>query len=559
MASTAQRATLVVTDYATGGGQRVDAARLTTAIAVLLAIVIAAVFVVVLLTTIDFPLGTQADESSKVDSLLNGQNPSYHPILMLQVVRMAKALTGLSDPQALVELGRRCAVLAGGFAIVSVFFLARAILPIPTALATALAVAVVPLTTVHARYFKEDIFMLPFVLLSLLSLVSTLRSPTPARGVLLGLTIGLAAASKYVAAAILPFALVILLISPSQTFKERAQMCTLVAVIAIAVFCAVELPAFLDFGQFQSALRFELRHASQGHDVRLPIAYTYGLFHLRESLLPGLGLPLLVLGLFGLSAPWLAPPDRTRPLLVMGAFALLWYAMHEVSPLKPYPGYARYMLPLAPLLIILGAAFVHELLQHARLPSVLAALAVLAAALPAVYFSLLINGPPAEDLRLVVPPTVIALEPRTVFDSYTRISGIGGVGRQASIKAPATPATDDILVTSNFTYDRYTRFGDASMQPKDTRSVAAYYAYMFQQPYLEVNNHRPSYGFFNPVIRIVELDGRRDRLDEIAAALRRSHPTLDLKFSTQGREVTSDDRGVVRNRTFAPYRLPADR
>ena len=74
----------------------------------------------------------------------------------------------------------------------------------------------------------------------------------------------------------------------------------------------------------------------------------------------GLGWPLLILGLLGLATPWLVPPERRRPLLVISLFALLWYAVHEVSPLKHYPGFARYMLPLAPLLVILGSAFIYE-------------------------------------------------------------------------------------------------------------------------------------------------------------------------------------------------------
>jgi hypothetical protein len=37
--------------------------------------------------------------------------------------------------------------------------------------------------------------------------------------------------------------------------------------------------------------------------------------------------------------------------MVIAAFAVLWYAVHELSPLKPFPNFARYMLPLAPLLV----------------------------------------------------------------------------------------------------------------------------------------------------------------------------------------------------------------
>ena len=85
------------------------------------------------------------------------------------------------------------AVIAGGFAILFTFCLAREVLPRLVALAATVAVAVLPATTVHARYFKEDIFMLPFLLLALAFLIKMLRKPTLSLGVMLGGAIGLAA------------------------------------------------------------------------------------------------------------------------------------------------------------------------------------------------------------------------------------------------------------------------------------------------------------------------------------------------------------------------------
>jgi hypothetical protein len=40
---------------------------------------------------------------------------------------------------------------------------------------------------------------------------------------------------------------------------------------------------------------------------------------------------------------------------------------------------------------------------------------------------------------------------------------------------------------------------------------------------------RPSFAFFNPVIRIVALDGNSARLAPIAASLRQSAPDLKVK------------------------------
>jgi Dolichyl-phosphate-mannose-protein mannosyltransferase len=120
-----------------------------------------------LLNTIAFPRGTHPDEIAKVKLILSGDNSFAHPILMLELARAANALAGLTDPQSIVELGRACAVLAGGLAVFASFLLAREVLPASAALAATIAVAVVPLVTVHARFFKEDIFALPFLLLAL--------------------------------------------------------------------------------------------------------------------------------------------------------------------------------------------------------------------------------------------------------------------------------------------------------------------------------------------------------------------------------------------------------
>jgi hypothetical protein len=405
-----------------------------------------------LLNTIAFPRGTHPDEIAKVKLILSGDKSFAHPILMLELARAANALAGLTDPQSIVELGRACAVLAGGLAVFASFLLAREVLPASAALACPL---------------------------------------------------------------------------PADRYRRRCCRRS---------FASIHLPALWDPVQFESALLFNVHHASFGHDVRLPVALTHGLFHLRESLLPGLGLPLLILGLLGLAAPWLAPPERRRQLLVIAAFALLWYAVHEPSPLKPYPGYARYALPLAPLLIVLGTSFVYELTRRRFGPArdFIAAAALLAAAGPALHLSVLINGPIEKDTRSLVPAAVLSSDSRTTFDYYTHFSLVGyythfsPVGRPASLQKWPTAAMADIFVTSSFTYGRYAKFGGSPEQSELTREKAAYFADLFKLPYLEVTG-RPSFAFFNAVIRIVALDGNSARLAPIAASLRQSAPDLKVK------------------------------
>jgi hypothetical protein len=128
----------------------------------------------------------------------------------------------------------------------------------------------------------------------------------------------------------------------------------------------------------------------------VPLRLTWRVFHLRESLWPGLGTPLLALGLIGLAAPFVAARERRMPLALIASFTLLWHAVHEATPLKPFPDFSRYMLPLVPLLVILGASFIYELLSRFDRRGAIAAIAVLLAAVPALSMSLRINSPDVD-------------------------------------------------------------------------------------------------------------------------------------------------------------------
>jgi hypothetical protein len=61
------------------------------------------------------------------------------------------------------------------------------------------------------------------------------------------------------------------------------------------------------------------------------------------------------------AAPFVAARERRMPLLLIASFAVVWYAVHEATPLKPFPNFSRYMLPFAPLVMILGASFIYEI------------------------------------------------------------------------------------------------------------------------------------------------------------------------------------------------------
>jgi hypothetical protein len=128
----------------------------------------------------------------------------------------------------------------------------------------------------------------------------------------------------------------------------------------------------------------------------------------------------LVLGVLGLAAPFLAPLGRRQPLAVMAEFSVGWYFAHEISPLKPYPDFARYMVPLAPILLILGAASINESLERYRAGTgaIVATLALLAAAVPAAWISLRINVRADDDPRRLLREIVANAPNGIAVDGY---------------------------------------------------------------------------------------------------------------------------------------------
>jgi 4-amino-4-deoxy-L-arabinose transferase-like glycosyltransferase len=239
------------------------------------------------------------------------------------------------------ELGRAIAVLVGAAAVFVTFLLAREMLPAPAALAAAAVTAVTPLVAMHARYLKEDIFVLLFILLSLLALIRTLKSPTHLQVLLLGAAIGLAAAAKYVGIILVPFAAAALWTGlPELDRGTRLKLAGQAALAPLGVFVLLHLPALWEFHQL---------------------------------------------------------PEGTR-----------------------------------------------------------------------------------------------------------------------------------LLVTSSLIYDRYGALAASQLQSQEIRRRAARYAELFARPYLDSSNGRPSFAFFNPVFRIVALDGDAAHLQRLATKLRAKHPNLSM-------------------------------
>jgi hypothetical protein len=307
------------------------------------------------------------------------------------------------------------------------------------------------------------------------------------------------------------------------------------------VFGIIEVPAVLAGYKFLSDLWGESIHAVRGHVIALPITLTWGTFHLRESLWPGLGPLLTILGLIGLSAPLFASPERRQPLAVIAGFVFIWYLSHELSPLKPYPDFARYMVPLAPLLVILGAASIHEWTERYRpgAGAMGSIVALFVAAIPAWWISLSINVRAYDDPRRLLPEIMAISNGHVVVDSYAGYQVAPFLSQRDVLP---TAADTRIVVTSSFNYVRYQRYGALPQQSAKTRSVARFYAQILAMPRLDVSNGHPSFGFFNPTTTIIAMDGNMERLLPIAKMIKRIAPSMIVQSNRPLPILTSEEK-----------------
>ena len=295
----------------------------------------------------DLPFGALWDEPDKVAAVLNGtQNSFNHPIYMLGMIRLANMLVGASDPEDVARLGRLAASASGGLLVFSAIALARRAMGDIVALGAGVLTAVAPLTVLHAQLLKEDIFVAPWLILGVLALDHLVEKPQWRQAVFFGVTAGLAASAKYVGVILLPLSL-LLPIWVDTDFRRYYRMIVVAATLGLAIFCVVNLPLFSVPDIFIEGLRGEIKHSLTGHLIVLHGWQSYFLFTWQANIWPGLRAPLALAGLGGMlivAANWKKSPPVLRHTMI---FAIAWYLVHELSPMKPFPEGARHMTVMA--------------------------------------------------------------------------------------------------------------------------------------------------------------------------------------------------------------------
>jgi dolichyl-phosphate-mannose-protein mannosyltransferase len=465
----------------------------------------------------DLPLAPQSDEPKKADFILEGRQDFLQPLLLLQTVRLANLFARYTDQVTVVGLGRTIAAVFGGLTVLATIVLARRVAGRGFALAAGLLAATTPLVAIHAQLLKEDIFVAPWLLLALAALDRLRENAGLRRALAFGIMVGLAASAKYIGAVLLPVACLLPLIAPAAGASRRyyaALACS--AGTAVAVFALVNAPAFLTPDIFVHGLNTEIAHALSKHIIVWHGWYSYFLFHWTTSLWPGLGLALAIAGLAGalmVVVDWRSSPPAIRLVLV---FAVLWYFIHELSPMKPFMGIERHMTVMGGLFAVLAADLIDRLCGRAPRPwqAALAACIIVTVAVSTAVSTIAIAHSAPNDTRSVVERVRAGLDGRDAVDWYATFPAYGHYPPLSAV----ADSTEYVVVVQE-TAERFVESGAFPRQPDMVRHYARAYGELLARPAILVESTAGSFSYRNVPLRIVALRSNTARLEAILAKL----------------------------------------
>ena len=297
----------------------------------------------------------------------------------------------LIDPRAAPEqaalflVGRWVTALLGTATIAVIFALGNRCYGRMAGLLGALFYAIAPLAVQHAHFLTVDVPATFFVSLALLQAARLLTIQTWRDYVLAGVTVGLAAATKYtcILVAIAPITAHLLSRRPDVCQTHRRAFFAvmgLAAGFAFIIACPgpiINWNAFWNGTYPGSGVYYELFvHSRAGHGTLFTDTLPGWLYHLVFSLNSGLGILLLIPALVGV----LYGLVRRRPQdMVLLSFLLLYYFITGFSAVR----FARYMLPLFPVLCLFAARLLTDTTLPRFLPKLNMAYAVVT--LPATF------------------------------------------------------------------------------------------------------------------------------------------------------------------------------
>ena len=456
----------------------------------------------------DFPLGYHVDEIKKVRFIRDNTQDFNHPILMLQVVRTANAFTRFSDEQDIVELGRTINAFFGMLIVACAYLLCRKTssdryLP----LLAAFAVATSPIMVVHAHYLKEDIILTFFLMVSLLILLEYVHRPGWTSAAALGVAMGLACASHYKGSLLVILCALVSVLLPGNR-RSCLRMLPVVVLSVAAVFLAVNYPLIFDYFTFKRGFIFEYRHALGGHyGIKISAIQQYGGFHLINSLVPGVTAGMAIIGAVAIAwsaVLWRKAHVSIRILLL---YIALFYMLPELSPLKPFPDFMRYVIPIVPPLILFALMAVKTLWSSVPNPGLKMAvpLVMIAIIIYPLYCTIRLVHEINDDTRARAEAWLQHSSQKAKYELYTSakrydVKSVTRLNVEQERKKGVA-----FFVSSSFMYERFEFGSTLPDQHPFVYKTQEKYKRLFALPFVEFKPEFRSFGFSNPTIRVIDI------------------------------------------------------
>ncbi len=279
------------------------------------------------------------------------------------------------------------------------------------------------------------------------------------------------------------------------------------SIVAI-VFIIINYPIITQFSLFEKGFESEASHALLGHNHRgvfITISasdYLFG-FHYLYSIIPGFTLFFTLAGTTGLLLKFLKWPSLNSHYRLLICAPLIYYLIIEISPLKAFPNYMRYTIPVIPFLSIFAALIWQKM---SRPYPVIHALFI-AALFYMIYDSSLLVYHLNRDTRAQALIWMKEHPGQFKGDQYAlNKRGEPCVSTLDLIKEQEAGVS--YLLSSNFFYDRITLASKLKNQALIIEKCKSSFDILFALPYKEIKPAYKSFAFSNPCIRIIDITSK---------------------------------------------------
>jgi hypothetical protein len=253
------------------------------------------------------------------------------------------------DPRNLYLIDRVVVALLGTATVYLVFLIGKRAFNRRVGILGGLMLSVAYLHVRESHFGTVDVPLTFFVTLAMAAIVRADSERRDRLFWLAGFASGLAVSTKYNAVALLaPLALIHVAPARSDETRGAAWVRRFAGtMMAVAAGFLVGTPyALLDHRKFLADATFELMAKSNG---RPAVDLGWGwIYHLRQTLPGGLGIPLLIAAAAGMIVGW---RQHRRAAIILGAFPVAWWIGIGLS----HYVYLRYAVPLVPAICLFAA------------------------------------------------------------------------------------------------------------------------------------------------------------------------------------------------------------